>query len=51
MEIRLRPELADLIKQDVERGAYSSVDARGPTHLAGNALHRFALESASIASG
>jgi len=26
MEIRLRPELADLIKQDVERGFYASVD-------------------------
>ena len=26
MEIRLRPELADLIKQDVQRGAYASVD-------------------------
>jgi putative addiction module CopG family antidote len=26
MEIRLRPELADLVKQDVERGAYASID-------------------------
>ena len=26
MEIRLRPDLADLVKQDVERGAYASVD-------------------------
>ena len=26
MEIRLRPELADLIKQDVQRGSYASVD-------------------------
>lgn len=26
MNIRLRPELADLVKQDVERGAYSSVN-------------------------
>jgi Arc/MetJ-type ribon-helix-helix transcriptional regulator len=26
MEIRLRPELADLVKQDVRRGPYSSVD-------------------------
>jgi len=26
MEIRLRPELANLVKQDVERGAYASVD-------------------------
>ncbi len=26
MEIRLRPELADLIKQDVERGSYQNVD-------------------------
>jgi len=26
MEIRLRPELADLVKEDVERGAYASVD-------------------------
>jgi antitoxin ParD1/3/4 len=26
MEIRLRPDLADLIKQDVQRGAYASVD-------------------------
>jgi len=26
MEIRLRPELADLVKRDVERGAYASVD-------------------------
>jgi Arc/MetJ-type ribon-helix-helix transcriptional regulator len=25
MEIRLRPELADLIKEDVERGSYASV--------------------------
>jgi Arc/MetJ-type ribon-helix-helix transcriptional regulator len=26
MEIRLRPELADLIKQDVQRGSYKTVD-------------------------
>ena len=26
MEIRLRPELADLIKQDVQRGSYQTVD-------------------------
>jgi len=26
MEIRLRPELAALIKQDVQRGSYQSVD-------------------------
>ena len=26
MEIHLRPELADLIKQDVQRGAYASID-------------------------
>lgn len=26
MEIRLRPELADLIKQDVQRGSYETVD-------------------------
>lgn len=26
MEIRLRPEIADLIKEDVQRGAYASVD-------------------------
>jgi putative addiction module CopG family antidote len=26
MEIRLRPELAELIKQDVQRGAYETVD-------------------------
>jgi Arc/MetJ-type ribon-helix-helix transcriptional regulator len=26
MEIRLRPELEDLIKQDVERGSYKTVD-------------------------
>jgi putative addiction module CopG family antidote len=26
MEIRLRPELADLVKQDVERGAYASIN-------------------------
>ncbi len=26
MEIRLRPDIADLIKQDVQRGAYASVD-------------------------
>ena len=26
MEIRLRPELAELIKQDVQRGPYESVD-------------------------
>ncbi|HWY55724.1 MAG TPA: hypothetical protein VNZ03_14750 [Terriglobales bacterium] len=26
MEIRLRPELADLIKQDVQRGFYKTVD-------------------------
>jgi putative addiction module CopG family antidote len=26
MEIRLRPELADLIKQDVQRGSYQNVD-------------------------
>ena len=26
MEIRLRPELAELIKQDVERGSYQTVD-------------------------
>jgi Arc/MetJ-type ribon-helix-helix transcriptional regulator len=26
MEIRLRPELADLIKQDVQRGPYQTVD-------------------------
>lgn len=27
MEIRLRPELAELIKQDMQRGSYESVDA------------------------
>jgi len=26
MEIRLRPELEDLIKQDVQRGSYRTVD-------------------------
>ena len=26
MEIRLRPELADRIKQDVQRGSYKTVD-------------------------
>lgn len=26
MEIRLRPELEELIKQDVQRGSYESVD-------------------------
>jgi Arc/MetJ-type ribon-helix-helix transcriptional regulator len=26
MEIRLRPEVAEIIKQDVERGTYASVD-------------------------
>jgi Arc/MetJ-type ribon-helix-helix transcriptional regulator len=26
MEIRLRPELADLIKQDVQRGSYKTID-------------------------
>ncbi len=26
MEIRLRPELAELIKQDVQRGPYETVD-------------------------
>jgi len=26
MEIRLRPELENLIKQDVERGPYQTVD-------------------------
>ena len=26
MEIRLRPELEDLIKQDVQRGSYKTVD-------------------------
>ncbi|MGA9042033.1 MAG: hypothetical protein WB421_15990 [Terriglobales bacterium] len=26
MEIRLKPELAELIKQDVQRGAYQTVD-------------------------
>ena len=26
MEIRLRPELADLIKEDVQRGSYQTVD-------------------------
>jgi antitoxin ParD1/3/4 len=26
MEIRLRPELEDLIKQDIERGSYKTVD-------------------------
>jgi putative addiction module CopG family antidote len=26
MEIRLRPELEDLIKQDVQRGSYETVD-------------------------
>ena len=26
MEIRLRPELEELIKQDVERGSYQTVD-------------------------
>jgi len=26
MEIHLRPELADLIKQDVQRGSYKTVD-------------------------
>jgi Arc/MetJ-type ribon-helix-helix transcriptional regulator len=26
MEIRLRPEIAELIKQDVQRGPYQSVD-------------------------
>ena len=26
MEIRLRPELADLIKEDVQRGPYQTVD-------------------------
>jgi putative addiction module CopG family antidote len=26
VEIRLRPELADLIKQDVQRGSYETVD-------------------------
>lgn len=26
MEIRLRPELEELIKQDVQRGAYETVD-------------------------
>jgi putative addiction module CopG family antidote len=26
MEIRLRPELAELIKQDVQRGPYATVD-------------------------
>ncbi len=26
MEIRLRPELAELIKQDVQRGPYGSID-------------------------
>ena len=26
MEIHLRPELADLIKQDVQRGPYQTVD-------------------------
>ena len=26
MEIRLRPELEELIKQDVERGSYKTVD-------------------------
>lgn len=26
MEIRLRPELADLIRQDVQRGCYKTVD-------------------------
>jgi antitoxin ParD1/3/4 len=26
MEIRLRPELAELVKQDIERGPYKSVD-------------------------
>lgn len=26
MEIRLRPELEELIKQDVQRGAYKTVD-------------------------
>jgi len=26
MEVRLRPELAELVKQDVQRGPYQSVD-------------------------
>lgn len=26
MEIRLRPELEDLIKQDVQRGSYKTID-------------------------
>ena len=26
MDIRLRPEIADLIKEDIARGAYNSVD-------------------------
>ena len=26
MEIRLRPELEDMIKQDIERGSYKTVD-------------------------
>ena len=26
MEIRLRPELADLVRQDVQRGSYAGVD-------------------------
>jgi Arc/MetJ-type ribon-helix-helix transcriptional regulator len=26
MEIRLRPELEDLIKQDIQRGSYKTVD-------------------------
>jgi len=26
MEIRLRPELAELIKEDVQRGCYQNVD-------------------------
>jgi Arc/MetJ-type ribon-helix-helix transcriptional regulator len=26
MEIRLRPGLADLVKKDVERGSYASID-------------------------
>jgi len=29
MEIHLRPELADLIKQDVQRGPYQTVDEFG----------------------
>jgi Arc/MetJ-type ribon-helix-helix transcriptional regulator len=26
MEIRIRPELADLIKEDVQRGSYKTID-------------------------